>query len=286
MDYGKVRTVLLRVLLLNIVVAALKVTVGIMSGSVAVLTDGVHSFLDGFANIVGLVGIHFAKKPKDATHPYGYTKYETLAALGISTLILIAAYEMGREIVVRALNPVSPEMSVLYVAVLGAALVIDFAVSRYEYRAGKKLQSKLIVADARHTATHLFTTSAVLAGAGGMMLGFDFVDIIIAPFVWFMMMKFAWVIFKDVRGVLTDSVLLDPARVKEIAERVGGVRESHDIRSRGDRHAGFIEMHIVVDPSCALEEAHRISHEVREKIMKEIKGVTDVIVHIEPEKQK
>ena len=286
MDYGKVRSVLLRVLILNWVVAALKITVGILSGSIAVLADGIHSFFDGASNIIGLLGIHYARRPKDESHPYGYTKYEALAALGITMFILLGGWEIARGIVNRIFHPVSPEISLLFLGVLVTALVIDVAVARYEYRWGKKLQSKLLVADARHTLSHLITTSAVVGGSAAIMAGFAWVDVVVASAVLLVIVRLIAAIFKDVRGVLTDSALLDPDKISEIAEKIKGVRASHGIRSRGDRHATFIDLHIVVDPTLSLQEAHRVSHAVRDMITKEIAGVSDVVVHIEPAKKK
>jgi len=286
MDYSKVRTVLLRVLVLNWIVAALKITVGILSGSIAILTDGVHSFFDGLSNIIGLTGIHFARRPRDEKHPYGYTKYEALAALGIGVFILIGGYEVGRGIVGRIFNPSSPTITFVFLGVLGVALLIDILVARYEYHWGKKLKSKILVADARHTATHLLTTSSVIAGSVGIMFGYSFLDVVVASIVWVMVVKLVWLIFQDVRGVLTDSVFLDPSAIQKIAEKFPGVRSSHDIRSRGDHHAAFIDMHIEVDPALSLEEAHRISDKVREKIKSEIGGVSDVVVHFEPAEKK
>lgn len=285
MNYKKVRTVLLRVLILNWIVAILKLTIGVLSGSIAIMADGIHSFFDGASNIVGLIGIHYASRPKDEAHPYGYTKYEALAALWVAGFILLGAYEMGKGILGRIINPTTPTISFLFLGILGIALASDAIAGFYEYRWGKKLQSKLLVADARHTLTHLLTTSSVAVGSVGIMMGFSILDVIIASFVWFMMVRLVWVIFNDVRGVLTDSAALDPKEVQKVVEKIRGVRASHDIRSRGDRHEKFVDLHIVLDPKLSLEEAHRVSHDAREMVMKEIRGVSDVVIHIEPEKK-
>ncbi len=286
MDYAKVGTVLARVLVLNWFVAAIKIWVGLVSGSMAILADGLHSFFDGGSNIVGLIGIKFARRPKDAAHPYGYTKYEAIAALGVAGFMILGAYEIGKGIVGRLFHPVSPEISFLFIGVLVGALAIDAVAAFYEYRWAKRLQSKLLHADARHTITHLLTTSSIITGSIAVMAGYAFVDSIFAALVLLMVMKLAWRTFKDVTGVLIDSALLDPEKVKKIAEGHPEVISCHDIRSRGDRHSTFIDLHIVVNSGLSVEEAHRVSHEVREKIMTEIKGVNDVIVHIEPPKQK
>lgn len=286
MDYARVHKVLLQVLFLNWFVAALKITVGLSSGSIAIFADGLHSFFDGGSNIVGLTGIHFASRAKDKTHPYGYSKYEAIAALGITVFMMLGAYEIGRSIIGRFFSPVSPEISFVFIGILAGALVVDAIAALYEYRWAKRLTSKLLHADARHTITHLFTTSSVIAGSIAVMAGFTFADTILASLVLFMVLKLAWRTFKDVVGVLGDSALLDSEKVKTIAEEHPRVISAHDIRSRGDRHATFIDLHIVVDPRISVEEAHRVSHEVREKIIKEIKGVSDVVVHIEPEKPK
>lgn len=283
MDYDKARNVLLRVLVLNWVVAAIKIILGILSGSIAILADGIHSFFDSLSNIIGLIGIHYARKPGDEKHPYGYSKYEALAALGIAASILFGALEMGRGIIERVIHFSSPAISFLYIAILALALAIDSLVAWYEYRWGKRLESKIIVADARHTATHILTTSSVIAGSFGVMLGYSFLDVIIASFVWFMVLKLALSIFNEARGVLTDSTLLNPLTIKKIAEGLPGVLSAHKIRSRGDRHMAFVDVHIEVDPAATLKEAHAIAHSVQEKIIQEIRGVNDVVVHVDPQ---
>ena len=143
---------LLRVLLLNLLVAGAKLVLGYATGAVSVISDGFHSLTDSASNIMGLVGLRAARKPPDDDHPYGHRKYETLAAAGIFVFLLFVVVEVlraGAGAAVAAATP--PRVTALSFAVMIVTLAINLLVVRYESARGRALKSELLLADAMHT---------------------------------------------------------------------------------------------------------------------------------------
>ncbi|MCA9914694.1 MAG: cation diffusion facilitator family transporter, partial [Anaerolineae bacterium] len=158
----QVRRVLLITLVLNVLVAVGKIVLGIVSGSLAVLADGFHSLTDSAGNVAGLVATSIAARPPDENHPYGHRRFETLAALLIGGLLLLTAWEMLQGVLERLQDQTLPEINALMFVVLGVTLVMNIGVSRYQIRAGKRLQSEILLADARNTQADVFVTLSVI----------------------------------------------------------------------------------------------------------------------------
>ncbi len=283
MEFRKPRKILIITLTLNWAVALAKILVGSLTGALSILTDGFHSLFDGMSNILGLLGLKAAEHPKDAGHPYGHLKFEAFSALAIAFLILIASYEFLKSAAARFLNPVAPDISFLSFLVMGGTLCVDAFVYFYESRQGKKLKSTILIADSLHTKTHFFITPAVILGMVAIKKGYLVLDPLIALAVILMLGKLAWEIIKHVAGILCDKAAVDEKRVKRIVGETKGVRSCHEIRSRGDQHHVFLDMHVSLDSDLSLEQAHRISRLLKKKIIKELPGVKDIMIHIEPE---
>ena len=285
MDYPKIKQVLLRILVLNWLVAFAKIFIGLSSGAVSILADGIHSFFDGASNIIGVVGIKFAERPRDKGHPYGHQKYEALASLGILFLLIITVYELGKETIQRFFHPFAPDITYLVFGVLIGSLVIDYLVAKYEYHQALKLKSVILKADSFHTKSHIFTTGGVILGMAAVKAGFPVFDPILAVFVMVVIGKMAKEVFEESSKVLCDTAFVEPERIKKIAAGVDGVEASHKIRTRGTEDHIFLDMHLSLDPEISLDKAHLISHLVKERIQKEVPEVKDVTIHIEPGKE-
>lgn len=282
MDSTKAKQVLIITLLLNWLVALAKILIGFFSGAISILADGFHSLFDGLSNIIGLAGIKIAKQPQDIVHPYGHRKFEALAALGIALLILITGYEFLKNAVGRFIRPVTPEIGLFSFLVMGGALAVDFFVYRYENSWGKRLKNTVLIADSLHTKTHFFTTPSVILGMIAIKMGFPIFDPIITSLVILILGKLAWEIVQRTTTTLCDQALVDERKIQKIAATIEGVESSHQIRTRGDECYVFLDMHITLNPELSLGKAHVISHQLKEKIMKEIPQIKDVVIHIEP----
>src|SRR4051812_29483163 len=159
--HAAVSTVLVRVLVVNLVVAAAKLVLGYATGAVSILSDGFHSLTDSASNVIGLVGLRAARKPPDLDHPYGHRKYETLAAAGIFVFLLLTVFEIGRTALKRLGDPTPFVVTPLSVAVMVATLLVNLAIVRYEGGEGRRLNSELLLADSLHTRSDVFATIGV-----------------------------------------------------------------------------------------------------------------------------
>lgn len=162
----QVRRVLLWLLIANLVVVVAKAIVGWLAGSLSVLSDAAHSLTDAANNVVGIWLIRFAAKPPDPRHPYGHGKVEQLGAFGITAMMLLTAYEIGRESVIRLWHgeTAKVEVSTLTLAVMVGTFLVNLAVVLYERHKGKQLNSVFLIADAQHTLSDVFVTLGVQIG--------------------------------------------------------------------------------------------------------------------------
>ncbi len=287
MNFREIKRVLWVILFLNWLVAFSKIILGLLTGTLCILSDGIHSLFDGATNIVGIFGVKIAEKPADEDHPYGHRKYEAIASQVILLFLVIAAYEIVRNIIGKFSSPATiyPGISwlPLSLGVLIGCLAIDILVARYEFKKGIELKSTILKADALHTKSHYITTGAVILGTVLIKIGLPpIIDPIIASFVVVFIGKLAFAIFKETSSVLSDKALLNGEKIKKIVESISGVKSCHQIRTRGDESHVFLDIHIIVAPNLFLEKAHEICQLIETEIQKEYPEVKDITVHPEP----
>lgn len=276
-----IRRTLFGVLLANLAVAAAKLIYGAASGSLSILADGVHSLADSISNVVGLASMALARQPADAEHPYGHHRFEALASTAIGILILLGMLHIARGIFsprdpVAAIGPGG-------FAIALATLAVNALVTYWEHRTGERLRSPILIADARHTLSDLLATSGVLVSFVAINLGYRQADRIVAAAI---VLLIGWVgfgILKHGVDIFLDRSVLDPKAVEKAAETVPGVIDCHLVRSRGFEGWIAVDMHILLDGRITLEEAHRITHAVEEKLRADFPAVQDILIHTEPE---
>lgn len=278
----QVRRVLAAILVANWAVATAKVVVGLVSGSASVTADGVHSFIDGGSNVLGLVAMSVASRPADEDHPYGHGKFEALASLAIGAMIGIAMLELGRMAVDSLVHDRHPQVSPGMAVVMVATLVVNLAVTRAERHYGRRLHSPLLLADAQHTLSDVFVTLAVLGSIGLVWLGWPKADGLVALGVLFFVAWVAWGIVRQSVGILADSARLQPEQVQALALEVEGVRSCRRVRSRGMEGAVFVDLTIEVDPHMPTAQAHELADEVEHRLRAAYPDVVDIVVHVEP----
>lgn len=280
--YRKVKQVLIAVLLANLAVTFIKIITGMVTGALAVVADGFHSLVDSSSNLIGLAAINLARRPADQRHPYGYRRYETLGALAIGGMLLLAAFEIAKAILERILHATTPDISPLLFWLVMLTFPVNLVVVILEKRAGNQLGSEILLADARHTQADLYVTASVLLSLIGVRLGWLWLDILVAAIVVIMILRASFAILRDTSRWLTDSIVIDADLVEEIAYRTPGVRYVHHIRSRGTPDSAFVDLHVKVDPGMSTSQAHAIANEIERRLVEQIEGVTDALVHIEP----
>jgi cation diffusion facilitator family transporter len=290
---GKVRQVLIITLILNLLVMILKLIVGLITASLSLQADALHSVTDSANNILGLVTNQLSSPQPDRDHPYGHQKFEAIGALGIAAFLGIACFEIFKgalEKIILGGKPVEiagPELWIL-VIVLGVNIFVAF----YERRIGLKIGSQILIADSYHTMSDVWITIAVLASLIGIWQGnmwnipqLQYLDLVLAFPVAFLVLKSGWDVLTSNLPWLVDEMAIAPEAIHKIVMEVEGVVNCHDIASRGllGRQV-FIEMHLVVNTSD-VEKAHDITEEIESRLKERFDPVR-ILIHIEPPEYK
>jgi cation diffusion facilitator family transporter len=270
------------VFFLNLAVAVAKVVFGHLTGAISILSDGFHSLTDSASNIVALVGVHVARRPPDDNHPYGHRKYETMAAGAIVGFLVLVVVEIGRTAFSRIGSGHQPDITPLSFVVMLATLVVNLIVVRYERRAGERLASEVLLADAHHTRSDVLTSLAVIAALSAVALGFPLFDPLAAAVVVGFIGHAAFLIARDASRILSDEMVIAEADIREVVMGVPDVLGCHRIRTRGSSDHVFLDLHVWMAANTRLEEAHRQSHEVKDRLMARYPQIMDAVIHIEP----
>jgi cation diffusion facilitator family transporter len=275
-------TVLRRVLVLNLLVAVAKIALGSVSGAVSILSDGFHSLADAASNVVALVGVSAAQRPADENHPYGHRKYETMASVGILMFMLFVLVEVAQHAFAHLRMPSMPAAVPLGITTMLVTLAINVIVVRYESSAGRRLRSEVLGADAKHTKSDVWTTTAVLVALAGVWLGYPILDPLAGLIVTLFIGYACWQIAREASGVLADQIVLPEEDIRAVVESVSGVVGTEKIRTRGSADSVFVDLHLWIDGRTPLGEAHALSHVVKDKLMARFPEIVDVVIHIEP----
>ena len=277
-----IRRVLWVVLGLNIAVATAKLAYGLLSHSVAMQADGIHSFFDGASNLVGLGGMWFASRPADQSHPYGHGKFETFTAAAIALMLGIAGYTVARGAISSLQGEDIAQVGIGSFAIMVGTLAVNLGVTTWEARAGRKLSSEVLKADSRHTLSDVLVSSGVIVSLILVKVGFEKADGILALLV---AVAIAYTAFTIVRGVgrtLGDAARLPATEVESVAAGIEGVVHCHSVRTRGSESQVYVDLHLVVASDASIERGHEIAHTVETELRARFSQVADVVVHVEP----
>jgi cation diffusion facilitator family transporter len=277
-----VRRVLGGILVANIVVVIVKLSVGLNTNSLAVFGDALQSSVDAVNNIFGVAVVRLAAKEPDEDHPYGHAKFETLGALLIALLLGVSIFELVRGAVARLLMG-APQLTVsrASLGLLIFTLAVNIGVVVYETRAGRRLKSDLLLADALHTRVDVFVTLGVLTGLTLARAGLGWADPVLALLVAVLVGNAGYQILRRSIPTLVDERAFDQDTIQKEAEGVNGVISAYAIRSRRAADRQFAELTISVDGGADVTTAHRIADDVEERL-REALHLDEVTVHVEP----
>jgi cation diffusion facilitator family transporter len=279
----RIRRVLLFTLLLNALVASLKLVVGTVNHTLSVRADGFHSMTDGFSNVLGLVGMWWASRPPDTKHPYGHEKMEVLAGSVIGASLLLVAWNVVESAIARLLVPgLPPTPDASTWLVLLVTLAVNLVVVLYETRQAKRLNSAFLTSDAAHTLSDVLVTLGVVVTVGCIQLGQAWVDWLAAFVVAGFIVVAGLRILSRNFDYLLDAAQVAQGAVDAVVRRVPGVASTHKIRTRGQPGTIRIDLHIQIAPHLNVVHAHEVTHWVIDALKREVPGVVDVVVHTEP----
>lgn len=266
----------------NVLLAILKVFVGFLYSSLALISDGIHSLSDVATSIVGYFGVKIASKPADKTHPFGHSRFESLFAFFIGILLFLVAYEIARDALKRIFSGHVIEVNSVMLAVVVISIVSKEAMTQYALRVGKKLNNQILVADAYHHRSDALSSVAVLIGLLLQRLGFTYGDALAGLVVALLVGKAAAeIVFRNINYLTGASPPFELCeKIKETALSVEGVVGVHDLRAHYVGTKLHVEMHIEVPPHITLKEAHDISEEVKRKI-EDLDEVEAAFVHVD-----
>ena len=267
---------------------ALKLAAGAITGSVAIITEAMHSSIDLIASIVAFVSVRQADKPADEDHPYGHDKFENLAAAIEALLILVGSGVIIFESV-RRLSTQNTDVGRLGVgiAIIAISVVVNIAVSEVLARRARETDSPALAGDAAHLRTDAATSVAVLAGLVVVQVtGATWLDPVIALVVAVAIVTAGVRLLMRASRVLVDEALpqseLDA--VREAIEAFGprGVRGYHKLRARRAGSRRYVDLHVQFQSGTTLEAAHDTAHALQDAIRERLRGA-DVLIHLEPE---
>ncbi len=276
--------VLLVTLALNILVAVCKIIIGIWSGVLSVSADGVHSLVDGSSNVVALFAHRIAQRPPDADHPYGHSRFETVAALAIGGFLVVTAFELISVALERLRQGgEAPVIAPLTFVVMIATLGINLFVTTYEMRAARRLGSALLAADAAHTRSDVFVTVSVLISMTCVVLfRWAWADIVTTVVIVGFILHAAWEIISHTGRVLLDAAPYQAEQLIEWVEALPSVEHVARARSRGSMDAAQVDIDVQVAPEMTAAQTQAISDAIRDELAKKIRGLAEVEVHFVP----
>lgn len=271
----------------NSLLIALKLAAGAITGSIAIITEAIHSLIDLVASVIAFISVRKADEPADEEHPYGHEKVESLAANIEGMLILVGAGVIVYEATKRLADGAGVESLGIGIAVMAFSVVANLIVSTVLYRRAKTLDSPALEGDAAHLRTDAMTSAGVLVGLGLVeVTGLDAFDSITALVV---AMAIVWSGIRIMRrssGVLVDEAL-PPAEMDRIEAAIAATRTPevagyHKLRARRAGSRRHIDFHVQYVSGTTLERAHDLAHAMRDSIEAEI-PLAEVLIHVEPE---
>jgi cation diffusion facilitator family transporter len=268
----------------NVILSTGKILAGVFGNSPVMIADGVHSASDLVSDAVVVWGMQLGKASADEDHPYGHGRFETLATLFLAFALFAVAIGIIVDAVDRLGSPeliTPPELIALWAAVL--SIIIKEGLYHYTVIVGRKYNAKAIIANAWHHRSDAISSVAALAGIGGAMLGLPLLDPVAAVAVAVIVGKMGLEFARDALKEFSDSAIDESIQksIKEMVATIPEVQDAHFLKGRQMGSDILIDVHIEVHPFISVSEGHQIAEKVRYTLLKQIKEVNDVMVHVD-----
>jgi cation diffusion facilitator family transporter len=277
----KIKTARLSILS-NLFLIVIKLTVGLLSGSVSILSEAIHSSMDLLASVIAYFSVKIADIPADNEHPYGHGKYENVSGVAEAILIFIASFWIIFEAIKKMVSKEQVGAIGLGFIVMFISALVNYVVSRRLYKVAKETDSIALEADALHLKTDVYTSLGV--GIGLLLIwitGLNFLDPMVAIMVALFILREAFFLLRNAFFPLVDAAISESEIqiIKQILESKS--LRFHNLRTRKAGHFRFAELHLELPQNHSLKEVHDICDDVENELKSKIKNL-EVNIHVEP----
>jgi cation diffusion facilitator family transporter len=262
----------------------LKIFIGLAINSISLIVDAFHTLSDVATSVIVLFGFRVGAKPADEDHPYGHGKAEIIGTFAIALLLVVVALEFLWSSVQRLISGVTPSYALYAVIVMLFSTLFKEWMARFSFKLGGAVRSQALVADAWHHRSDAVASALVVVALVGVNVGYGGLDALFGVVIALLIGKVGYDLLRGSYFVLMDRVgprdLVQD--IRSTALSVPGVIDVHKIhvRSYGSYHN--VELHVLVEETENVVEAHAIAHKVKDKIEGGVEDVEQVLVHIEP----
>ena len=280
------RSVTLVGALVNAILILLKFFGGVYGRSQALIADAVHSVSDLITDAVVLFGLRIGRKAPDEQHPFGHARIETLASAIVGLALIATALYLGIKAALNIYRHAEYHPTSLALVGAGVSIVLKEALYHYTVRAGRRIKSQLVVANAWHHRSDALSSVAVFLGVAGTLINpsWHILDSFAALLVSFFIVKVGLDVLGNSVREFTDTApepeILD--KISHCTMTVEGVLDMHDLRVRTSGGLYQMETHIVVDGQLTVAEGHKIAKAVERCLAEEVEDLDRVIVHVDP----
>jgi cation diffusion facilitator family transporter len=275
----------------NSLLIVLKLVVGVISGSISIISEAIHSFMDLLASIIAFFSVRISDKPADEVHPYGHGKFENISGVVEAMLIFAAAFWIIFEAAKKIIAPKPIEAIGYGVIVMGVSALVNFFVSRKLYNVAKETDSIALEADALHLKTDVYTSVGVASGLLLMMIGdyfftgsfVHYLDPVIAILVALLILRESFILFKKAYAPLLDVALPEEeiSLIRSMIDKYCCPEISyHNLRTRKAGNYKYVDFHMNMADHMTVREAHNLCDIIEADIKSRIKNA-EVTIHVE-----
>ncbi len=273
----------------NIFLTIFNLTIGLLSGSTALVAEAFHTLSDVLTSIIAYIGFRIGMRPADEEHQYGHGRAEPIVGLIIVVFLGVVAFEIlssvySKIVLSQTISP--PDWIDAVMALIG--IFVNYTMTTYLIRSGKKINSPALIADGNHQKVDIFSCAAVLIGVVGSQFGYPILDPIVAVIIALIIINTAIQVARDNVNTLmgkipSKEIIVD---IEKSALKIKCVKGVHDIKINIMGPYVSAELHIELNKELNLEKSHEIAHEVEQKIINDIEPIKMVTVHTDPKEVK
>ena len=273
--------------IVNLLLAVIKIIIGLGANSMSLIADGIHSMSDLATDAAIWIGVRYWSAPPDKSHPYGHGRYETLVNLFIAGVLGFVGSGIGWRAIFSIISgsPAQhPEWNVFYVALI--SIVSKELLFRWTFRKGRTINSSAVTTNAWHHRSDALSSLPVAAAVIGERLypGFHYYDQIAAILVTVMLLRATWQLAKP---SIFEIIEASPnpelnSKIKQLASNLNGIINVHSVRCRRLGGEILVDMHMDVTPEMSVRDSHHLTQILHDEIIKAYPQITHTLIHVEP----